>query len=99
MKSIKGTRSQSRARTSNSGLGTRGSGFWTSSFQVVRIIKQHRQLDAAMPELRKVLFLRIRRIKRRSRVIRRKQHQRVEERDQGALIASFQRGECIARVH
>lgn len=42
-------------------------------FQVAGIVEQDSQLDAAVAELRKVLFHRVRRIQRRSGVIRRKQ--------------------------
>ena len=49
------------------------------SLGVRRIVEQHCQLDAAVPELREVFSIAVARIKIRRRIIRRKQNQRSQE--------------------
>jgi len=60
-------------------------------FWIGWIVKQNRQFDAAMAELWKVGFRRIAGVKIRRGVIRRKQHQRIQERLQCNLSTTSQR--------
>src|SRR5215831_2664458 len=53
--------------------------FLSMLFGIGRIVKQQRQLDAAMTELRKIVLSWIGGIEIRCCVVRRKQHQRVQE--------------------
>ena len=68
------------------------------SFQIAGIIKQQSQLDAAVAELRKLGFRRIRRIKVRGGVVRREQHQRIKKCQKAVQVVGIQGGTCIARI-
>ena len=67
------------------------------SFRVGGIVEQDSQLDAAVAELREVLFCRVRGIEIRGSVVGRKQDQRVEETQQVAGLPRLQRYKCVAR--
>jgi len=57
-------------------------------FRVCRIVEQDRQLDAAVTVLGEVGFSAIARVEIRRGIVRRKQHQRVEERLQRDLFSN-----------
>ena|ERR1035437_10380213 len=66
------------------------------SLRVRRIVKQHRQLDAAVAELWKVVFRRIAGVEVRRGIIRREQQQRIQERLQGDLSIASERRILVA---
>lgn len=69
----------------------------STSLNIIRVVEKRGQVDAAMPELRVSLRVRIRRAQVRWSIVGRKQDQEVEKGDQPLLIGQRKQREPVSR--
>ena len=75
---------------------SRSSDLLARLLRIRRIVEKHCQLDAAVAELGKVVFRRIAGVEVRRGIIRRKQHQRIQEGLERDLSTASQRRILVA---